>query len=74
VTKALTGAGIGWSEHYPVPVHLHPAFAYLGKGEGSYPVAERFMRGLVSLPMFPELSPEDVDRVSEVLREVDRSS
>jgi dTDP-4-amino-4,6-dideoxygalactose transaminase len=74
VTDALTGAGIGWGEHYPIPVHMHPAFAYLGKGEGSFPAAERLMRGLVSLPMFPELSLRDVDRVSEVLREVDRSA
>jgi dTDP-4-amino-4,6-dideoxygalactose transaminase len=74
VTKALSAADIGWAEHYPKPVHLHPAFAYLGKGEGSYPVAEKLMRGLVSLPMFPELSHADVDRVSEVLREVDKSA
>ncbi len=72
VTQALTEAKIGWGEHYPKPVHMHPAFAYLGKGEGSYPVAERMMKGIISLPMFPELSPNDVDRVAEVLREVDK--
>ncbi len=74
VTKALGEAGIGWGEHYPTPVHLHPAFAHLGKGKGSYPVAEKLMSGLVSLPMFPELPLRDVDRVSEVLKEVDRTS
>ncbi len=73
VCKALSSANIGWAEHYPMPVHLQPAFARLGKGEGSYPVAEKLMRGLVSLPMFPELKTEAVDRVSEVLRGVERS-
>lgn len=73
VCKALSSANIGWAEHYPMPVHLQPAFARLGKGEGSYPVAEKLMRGLVSLPMFPELKMEAVDRVSEVLRGMERS-
>ncbi len=68
VCKALSAANIGWAEHYPQPVHLQPAFAGLGKREGSYPIAERLMRGLVSLPMFPELTPDAVDTVSEVLR------
>ena len=73
VCKALSAANIGWAEHYPMPVHLQPAFAGLGKREGSYPVAEGLMRGLVSLPMFPELKMEAVDRVSEVLKGVERS-
>jgi dTDP-4-amino-4,6-dideoxygalactose transaminase len=38
---------------------------------GSYPVAEKLMRESVSLPMFPELEAADIDRVCEVLREVD---
>ena len=68
VCEALTKANIGWGEHYPFPVHLQPAFSSLGKGSGSYPVAEKLMRELISLPMFPELKQEDVDRVCEVLR------
>ena len=73
VTKALTDANIGWGEHYPIPVHLQPAFAHLGKTEGSYPVAERLMREGVSLPMFPDIEPQDVDRVCEVLKGVERA-
>jgi dTDP-4-amino-4,6-dideoxygalactose transaminase len=73
VTKALTDANIGWGEHYPIPAHLQPAFSHLGKAEGSYPVAEKLMREGVSLPMFPGLESQDVDRVSEVLLKVDRS-
>jgi dTDP-4-amino-4,6-dideoxygalactose transaminase len=74
VTTALTDANIGWGEHYPVPVHLQPAFSYLGKAAGSYPVAEKLMRESVSLPMFPELEPDDIDRVCEVLKGVDGKS
>jgi dTDP-4-amino-4,6-dideoxygalactose transaminase len=74
VTKALTEAGIGWGEHYPIPVHLQPAFSHLGKREGSFPVAERLMRDGVSLPMFPGIEPEMIDRVCDVLRGVDRSA
>ncbi len=74
VTAALTEANIGWGEHYPVPVHLQPAFSHLGKADGSYPAAEKHMRESVSLPMFPELAPDDIDRVCEVLRGVDGKS
>lgn len=71
VGNALTDAGIGWGQHYPTPVHLQPAFSELGATNGKYPVAERLMRGIVSLPMFPELEEEAVDRVCEVLRAVE---
>ncbi len=74
VTKALTDAGIGWGEHYPIPVHLQPAFASLGKPAGSFPVAERLARDGVSLPMFPDIAPADIDRVCDVLRKVDGSA
>lgn len=68
VEKALSEAGIGWGEHYPIAVHLQPAFSYLGKREGSYPVAEATMKSLVTLPMFPELTGGEVDQVCEVLK------
>ena len=70
VGKAHTDAEIGWGEHYPIPVHLQPAFYSLGYGKGSFPVAEKHMGEIVSLPMYPELSMEDVDRVCEVLKSV----
>ena len=73
VCKALTDADIGWGEHYPIPIHLQPAFSGLDLGEGNYPVAEKLMRETVTLPMFPELKMEEVDRVCEVLRGVESS-
>jgi len=70
VEQALTEAGIGWGEHYPIPVHLQPAFASLGYAKGSFPTAEKQMAEIVSLPMYPELSMADVDRVCDVLKSV----
>jgi len=70
VGKALSKAGIGWGQHYPIPVHLQPAFSYLGYSEGDFPVAEKLMRTSLTLPMFPELKKEQVDEVCEVLKSV----
>lgn len=55
--------------HYPVPLHLQPAYAALGKGNGSYSVAEETAQQTLSLPMYPQLSAGEVDRVIAVVRE-----
>ena len=70
VGKALSEAGIGWGQHYPIPVHLQPAFSYLGYSEGDFPIAEKLMRTSLTLPMFPELKQEQVDEVCEVLKSI----
>ena len=67
VLAALQGDGIGAGIHYPVPVHLHPAFSWLGKAEGSFPVAEQAAARILSLPMFPGLTEAQVTRVAEAL-------
>jgi len=72
VTSALDAEEIGWGEHYPVPVHLQPSFSNLGYGEGSFPVSEKLMAQSITLPMFPELKAEDVDKVCGVLTEAAR--
>ena len=54
--------------HYPVPVHLHPAYEGLGYAEGDFPNAERIASAGVSLPMFPELTEDQVERVAHVIR------
>jgi dTDP-4-amino-4,6-dideoxygalactose transaminase len=53
--------GIGCGIHYPTPAHLQKAFQYLGKKEGDYPVAEQCAREFVSLPMFPNLTEEQIE-------------
>lgn len=63
----LARHGIGTAVHYPVPVHLQPAFAHLGLGEGALPETERACREVLSLPIYPELRPEEIERVAEAL-------
>jgi dTDP-4-amino-4,6-dideoxygalactose transaminase len=65
---ALGEKGIGTAIHYPVPLHLTEAYRSLGLGPGTCPVAERLAPEIVSLPMFPELTPEQVDTVSREVR------
>jgi dTDP-4-amino-4,6-dideoxygalactose transaminase len=66
--KHLTAAGIQTGIHYPVPVHLQPAYASLGHRAGDFPVAERQAARVLSLPMFPELTGEQIERVAEAVR------
>ena len=61
--------GIGCGIHYAVPLHLQPAYQSLGGKAGDFPVAERVTASCVSLPMFPDLTEAQVDRVVGVLRD-----
>src|SRR5262249_14483174 len=63
VALQLQAAGIQTGLHYPIPVHRQPAYQYLGQGAGSLPIAERFATRCLSLPMFPELTNEQIDYV-----------
>jgi dTDP-4-amino-4,6-dideoxygalactose transaminase len=70
VIRRLAEVGIVCGIHYPVPVHLQEAYSNLGYGTGSFPTAEQVAKEFVSLPMFPELSPEQVEAVVEGIKEV----
>ena len=50
--------------HYPIPVHLQPAFADLGYKQGSFPVTEALAPRIISLPMFPEINDSQIERVA----------
>ncbi|MFJ1752058.1 DegT/DnrJ/EryC1/StrS family aminotransferase [Kitasatospora sp. NPDC088134] len=67
VLAALQEAGIGAGVHYPVPVHLQPAFRQLGHAEGAFPVTERAAGQLLTLPLFPQLTEGQQVRVAEAL-------
>ena len=60
---------IGWGLHYPVPLHLTEAYAHLGFQKGAFPITERYAEEVISLPMFPELTTEEMVRVTEVLKQ-----
>jgi len=54
--------------HYPVPVHLQPAFRDFGYGKGDFPVAEAAAEQLLSLPLYPQITEEQQARVASVIR------
>lgn len=64
----LADAGVQTAVHYPVPVHLQPAYRDLGYRRGDFPVAERLAAEVLSLPMFPELTERQIEIVADVIR------
>lgn len=72
--QALKEAGVGAGVHYPEPLHLLEAYRHLGYRSGDFPVAEKLASEVLSLPMYPELSQEQVAYVADcVTRFVQRS-
>jgi dTDP-4-amino-4,6-dideoxygalactose transaminase len=64
----LHKAGIGTGIHYPIPLHLQKAYAGMNYGARAFPVAERMAREIVSLPMFPQLTPAQQARIADEIR------
>jgi dTDP-4-amino-4,6-dideoxygalactose transaminase len=64
----LATHGIGTGLHYPLPLHLQPAYRHLGLNRGAFPVTERAADEILSLPMFPELTQEQVGQVADAIR------
>jgi dTDP-4-amino-4,6-dideoxygalactose transaminase len=67
--KHLDENGIGNAVHYPIPLHLQKAYAHLGHKPGDFPVAEKTAREVLSLPMFPELTDTQIQRVAAVIKD-----
>ena len=70
--EALQAQGIQTNIHYPIPVHLLPAFADLGYRAGQFPHSERAANEVLSLPMFPELTAEQCETVATAVRGLPR--
>lgn len=66
--EALEAEGIGTTIHYPTPIHLQPASAKYGYKQGMLPVTEALASRIVSLPMYPELSAEQIQLVIDVVK------
>ncbi len=58
---------IEFGVHYPVPIHLQPAFHHLELKLGDFPISESYANELVSLPMFPEMETEQIDLVARAI-------
>jgi dTDP-4-amino-4,6-dideoxygalactose transaminase len=69
VRERMAQRGVNCGIHYPVPIHLQKAYNFLGHREGDFPVAEKCAREFLSLPMYPELRPEQIQFVVETLKE-----
>jgi len=63
----LAKAGISTAVHYPVPIHLQPAFQELGYRQGDFPVAEELAGQILSLPMYPELEQKTINQITRSL-------
>lgn len=69
----LEKQGVSTIIHYPVPIHLQQAYSNLGYLEGSFPVAERAAREIVSLPVFPQLTDKEIDKIVELVNKYEKA-
>ena len=65
----LAKRGVGTALHYPLPLHLQKCYAGLGHRAGDFPASERAANGCLSLPMYPELTEDQVDYVAQSISE-----
>lgn len=65
--KYLKDNGVATAIHYPIPLHLQPAYSYLGYKEGDFKESESTSKEILSLPIYPELTDEEVDYVTETI-------
>lgn len=70
----LREQGVATGIHYPIPIHLQPAYRALGYGEGSLPVTEAYAQQILSLPMYPELKEEAIEYVADVIHRFEHSA
>lgn len=68
LAEHLQAASVSTAVMYPAPLHLSDAYAFLGYGEGAFPVSEAACRRILSLPIFPELADDLVDHVADQVR------
>jgi dTDP-4-amino-4,6-dideoxygalactose transaminase len=68
VQKKLADLGVNTGLHYPVPLHLQKAYTHLGHKAGDFPVTEKAAKEILSLPMFPGLTDEQIGRVTDAIR------
>lgn len=65
----LNSKGIQTAIHYPTPIHLQEAYSHLGHKRGSFPIAEKCVDEILSLPMYPELKQEETEFIAKAIKE-----
>jgi dTDP-4-amino-4,6-dideoxygalactose transaminase len=65
----LNDHGVGATVHYPIPVHLQQAYSDLGYRRGDFPEAEKAAAEVLSLPVYPELLPDEIERIAQTVRD-----
>ncbi len=65
---------IGNEVHYPMPLHLQPAFSYLGYKPGAFPVSEQTAKRVISIPVYPELTTEQKNYIVQAIKEFKREN
>jgi dTDP-4-amino-4,6-dideoxygalactose transaminase len=68
LSKYLGENGIGTTIHYPIPIHKTGAYKYLGHKDGDFPVVDKFSGEIISLPMFPGITDEEIEYVARTLK------
>ncbi|MEW8992871.1 DegT/DnrJ/EryC1/StrS family aminotransferase [Clostridium sp.] len=69
LAEYLKSKGVATSIYYPKPLHLQKCFEYLGYKEGQFPVTERMCKQILALPIYPELTNEEVQYICECIKE-----
>lgn len=67
--RHLEANGVGCALHYPLPLHLQKCYASLGYKAGAFPVAEKAARECLSLPIYPEMTEAQIQRVAQVIKD-----
>lgn len=70
ICDAMKEKGVSVLIHYPIPIHLQEAYADLGYKKGDFPVSEKIADEILSLPIFPHISKEQIDHVCASLKEL----
>ncbi len=68
LSKYLLSKGISTIMHYPIPIHLQPAYKDLGFKKGVFPITEKVADEVLSLPMFPELTDEEIKYICDQIK------
>jgi dTDP-4-amino-4,6-dideoxygalactose transaminase len=74
VRKELEARGVQTAVHYPKPIHLQEGFAHLGHKEGSLPHTERACQTVMSMPLYPEMTLDQVKYAASCMSEIARNS